>query len=248
MPNLVEDVTLQLRDWIVSGELKPGSRIPERELAERLGVSRTPVKLALSNLEAEGLVSGATNRSYVVSAFNEEDILSAFEVRGALEGLAAKAATERGLSEEVLASLRACLAEGEALIRNGLCDAQDMRRWSASNGVFHDTVIGASSLPSLSKVHAFMSRMPLVAPIAILFTSDEQDGAQARMAEAHDDHVHIVDAMSRGQSARAEYLMREHAYRSREHLARLLREGRTIRGELSTLAHKRGLPEHELRS
>jgi GntR family transcriptional regulator of vanillate catabolism len=101
-----------------------------------------------------------------------------------------------------------------------------MRRWATSNDIFHRTILDAAGLSTLQKVHAFMAKMPLVAPVAILFTNDRHDDALARMADAHSDHVHILNAVSRGQSARAEDLMREHIHRSRDHLSRLLTSGR----------------------
>ncbi|USQ95447.1 GntR family transcriptional regulator [Caulobacter sp. RL271] len=226
MSTRVEAVTLKLREMIIARELQPGSRVPERDLAEAFGVSRTPVRVALSILEAEGLVTSEPNRGFVVNAFSIEDVLSAFDVRGALEGLAARTAVERGLGDDALATLRACVAEGEALVAGGLCGADDMRRWSASNDVFHSTIMNAAGLSTLLKVHAFLAKMPLVAPVAILFTNDRHDDAHARMVDAHTDHVHILNAVSRGQSARAEDLMREHIHRSRDHLSRLLTSGR----------------------
>lgn len=227
MSTRVEAVTLKLRQMIVARELAPGSRVPERDLADAFGVSRTPVRVALGILEAEGLVAGEANRGFVVSEFSIEDVLSAFDVRGALEGLAARTAVERGIGRDALDRLSECVAEGERLVANGLCAPDDMRRWSLANGTFHDTIIAAAGLGTLEKVYAFMSRMPLVAPVAILFTNDRHDDAQARMVEAHGDHVHILAALERGEGARAEHLMREHAYRSREQLGRLLRSGRS---------------------
>ncbi|ESZ89038.1 MAG: GntR family transcriptional regulator [Blastomonas sp. CACIA14H2] len=226
MATRVESVTLKLREMIVSQELKPGSRVPERDLAQAFGVSRTPVRVALSILEAEGLVTGEANRGFVVCDFSIDDVLSAFDVRGALEGLAARAAVERGLPADTIARLEACVAEGERLVAAGLCGADDMRSWSLANDEFHGAIIEASGLGTLQKVHAFLSKMPLVAPVAILFTNDQQDDAQARMLEAHSDHIHILDALRQGEGARAEFLMREHAHRSRNHLGRLLRSGR----------------------
>lgn len=226
MSTRVESVTLKLREMIIAQELKPGSRVPERDLAQAFGVSRTPVRVALGILEAEGLVSGEANRGFVVCDFSIDDVLSAFDVRGALEGLAARAAVERGIQPDTIARLEACVAEGERLVAGGLCGADDMRSWSLANDDFHCAIIEAAGLGTLEKVHIYLSKMPLVAPVAILFTNDRHDDAQARMLEAHSDHVHILDALRHGEGARAEYLMREHAHRSRDHLGRLLRSGR----------------------
>lgn len=240
MATRVEAVTVKLREMIVSRALALGSRVPERDLADMLGVSRTPVRVALGILEAEGLVTGTPNCGFIVQEFSVEDVLSAFDVRGALEGLAARTAIERGLGRDAIDQLRACIAEGDALVNSGLCEAEDMRRWSLTNQVFHNTIIQAAGLSTLGKVYDFMSRMPLVAPVAILFTTDRRDDALDRMIDAHSDHVHLLDAFQRGEAARAEYLMREHAYRSRDHLARVLRaepRDRPTDGEPDGKAH-----------
>ncbi|MBG6120189.1 MULTISPECIES: GntR family transcriptional regulator [unclassified Sphingobium] len=227
MSTRVEAVTLQLREMIVNRQLPSGSRVPERDIAAALGVSRTPVRVALGILEAEGLVRGEPNKGFVVNEFSVEDVLSGFDVRGALEGLAVRTAVEGGISEDTLATLQRCVDEGDQLVATGLCNVEDMRRWSVANGEFHRAIIEAAGLRALESVHAFMGRMPLVAPIAILFTSDKHDDAYARMVDAHSDHVHILTAIKAREASRAEYLMREHAHRSRDHLARLLKSAAT---------------------
>ncbi len=227
MSTRVEAVTLQLREMIVNRQLPPGSRVPERDIAATLGVSRTPVRVALGILEAEGLVRGEANKGFVINDFSIEDVLSGFDVRGALEGLAVRTAVERGISQEALETLQRSVDEGTHLVATGLCDVDDMRRWSVANGEFHRAIIEAAGLRALESVHAFMSRMPLVAPIAILFTNDKRDDAHARMVDAHSDHVHILNAIQNGEGGRAEFLMREHAHRSRDHLARLLKSTAT---------------------
>jgi GntR family transcriptional regulator of vanillate catabolism len=227
MSTRVEAVTLQLREMIVNRQLPPGSRVPERDIAATLGVSRTPVRVALGILEAEGLVRGEPNKGFVINDFSIEDVLSGFDVRGALEGLAVRTAVERGISQDALETLQRSVDEGTHLVATGLCDVDDMRRWSVANGDFHRAIIEAAGLRALDSVHAHMSRMPLVAPIAILFTNDERDDAYARMVDAHGDHVHILNAIQNGEASRAEFLMREHAHRSRDHLARLLKSAAT---------------------
>ena len=221
----VETVTVRIREMILKGELAAGTRVPERDLAQRLGVSRTPVRVALGILQAEGLVRGEPNCGFVVNALSHEDILSAFDVRGVLEGFAARTAVERGLRPDLVERLRAAVAEGEVLVARGTCDAEGMRRWSLANDVFHGAIIEAAGLSALGKVHEFTSRMPLVAPVAILFTNDRHDDAYARMADAHRDHIQVLQALLRGEGERADYLMREHAYRSRERLSELFNRG-----------------------
>src|SRR5437763_1190821 len=97
---------LRLRELILSGQFAPGTRLSELPLVERLGVSRTPLRLALAELEHEGLVRGLAAGGYVVRQFTQADISDAIEVRGVLEGTAARFAAERGASARDVRVLR----------------------------------------------------------------------------------------------------------------------------------------------
>jgi DNA-binding GntR family transcriptional regulator len=90
VPSDTGTVIARLRQLIVAGHWSAGMRLAEIPVAQSLGLSRTPVRLALRTLEQEGLVEKAGTRGYVVRAVSEADIRSAIEVRGALEGLAAR--------------------------------------------------------------------------------------------------------------------------------------------------------------
>ena len=81
---------------ILRGDLAPGERLAELALAERLGVSRTPIRQALPALAREGLLAAAGRRGYVVRSFSPQDVVDAIETRGLLEGLAARRVAERG--------------------------------------------------------------------------------------------------------------------------------------------------------
>ncbi|MCX7901965.1 MAG: GntR family transcriptional regulator, partial [Burkholderiaceae bacterium] len=107
---------LRLRELIVSGQLRPGQRIAELALVERLGVSRTPVRAALAALHEEGLLEALPGGGYVVRAFSEADIHDAIELRGTLEGLAARLAAERGAAPVLLAEARECLDGIDAVL------------------------------------------------------------------------------------------------------------------------------------
>src|SRR5688572_17957425 len=113
-----KSVALRLREMILRGELAPGERLAEVALAERLGVSRTPIRQALPALAREGLLAAAGRRGFVVRSFSPEDVLDAIETRGLLEGLAARRVAERGAGKELLEKLKVCLAEGDSILAN----------------------------------------------------------------------------------------------------------------------------------
>src|SRR5882757_9272998 len=97
---------LRLRELILSGEFAPGERMSELPLVERLGVSRTPLRLALATLEHEGLLENLEGGGYAVREFTQDDIHDAIELRGVLEGTAVRFAAERGASSAQLAEMR----------------------------------------------------------------------------------------------------------------------------------------------
>jgi GntR family transcriptional regulator of vanillate catabolism len=89
---------LRLRELILSGDLEAGERIAELAIVERLGMSRTPIRAALMRLEQEGLLEKFPGGGYKVRTFSERDVADAIEMRGTVEGLAARLAAERGVS------------------------------------------------------------------------------------------------------------------------------------------------------
>ena len=220
----VEAVTQKLREMIVSGQLAANTRIPERDIAETLGVSRTPVRVALGILEADGLVSGHPNRGFTVREFTVEDVLSAYDVRGVLEGFAVRTAIEEGnFGEDSVETLESCVLACEELLSLPGSPEDKIPRWSAANHTFHQTIIQASNRRTLVKVYAQMSRMPLVSPTNYLLTLNMGEAGLTGMRRAHEEHLPILDAIRKGQAGRAEDMMREHMYSVRERLAEIFR-------------------------
>src|SRR5262249_19611471 len=106
-------VIVQLRELILRGELAPGERVGEAALAERLGVSRTAIRQALALLAQEGLLQAADTRGYFVRSFSAQEVLDAIDVRGVLEGLAARVVAERGAPRGLVRQLEDCLRDGD---------------------------------------------------------------------------------------------------------------------------------------
>lgn len=223
----VETVTVQLRDMILGGELKAGQRVPEVELASTLGVSRTPVRLALGILEGEGLLDGVANRGFRVRSFTPKDVLSSFDVRGVLEGLACRVLAERGLTAEEKERLEACLSVGADLVDGETITETEMKRWAAANDEFHRTLVDTSQMPALADVYRHLSRLPLSSPVAILFRGDSAERAANVIRQSHVEHRQIFDALVNRESARAEWLVKEHAHQSKQNVELELDQDRT---------------------
>src|SRR5258708_29019399 len=107
---------VRIREMILRGELAAGARVAEAPLAQRLGMSRTPVRQALPLLAQEGLLAEHETRGYVVRTFTAADIIDAIDLRAVLEGLAVRRVAEQGASKALLRELRACLEDGDAIL------------------------------------------------------------------------------------------------------------------------------------
>ena len=132
-----------LRDLIVRGELAAGTPLVQRELARRLGVSQTPVRLGLSQLERDGLVEVAGNGRAFVSRMTREDFEEVYAARRALEGLAARRGAPN-VDEERLARMRSVLGSLEPLASAGDVDGYLRGRWD-----FHAVCYEAARRPRL---------------------------------------------------------------------------------------------------
>jgi len=129
-----EIVYLRMKEMILSGELQPGERLAEEHLAERLGVSRTPVREALHRLATEGLISCLPTRGFKVSGDSKEEMEEVFELRSVLEAYALKVACQR-ISEEGLEVLENYIAEAQRAYERG--DIEGVFHW---NTLFHDYI------------------------------------------------------------------------------------------------------------
>src|SRR5262245_43278775 len=99
--SLHDEILSKLRDHIVEGNIPDGGRVPERQLCEMFGISRTPLREALKVLAAEGLVELLPNRGARVRALSEQDLGELFDVMGGLEGLAGRLACENITDGEI---------------------------------------------------------------------------------------------------------------------------------------------------
>lgn len=205
-------VVTALRQWILQGRYAAGTRLAEIPVAEALGVSRTPVRLAFRTLEQEGLLQKAGKRGLVVRAFSEDDVLCGIEVRGALEGLAARRLAERGLGATTRSALQACLDEGDAVVAEGRLSEAGIARWSSLNERFHTAIVQATGSRVIGDAIARNNHLPFASADSIVIDRQAlgSEFEKIRLAQMH--HRLIFDALSRGESARAEMLMREHAY------------------------------------
>jgi DNA-binding GntR family transcriptional regulator len=180
------DVLSRLRDHIVEGNLAEGERIPERELCETFGISRTPLREALKVLAAEGLLELLPNRGARVRALSERDLAELFDVMGGLESLAGRLACENITDEEV--------AEVERLhhLMYGCYLRRDLHGYFQANQLIHQQIVDSARNAVLTATYAtFAGRIRRARYSANLTRRRD------RWGEAMREHEAILDALRR---------------------------------------------------
>lgn len=211
---LVDEVTRQLREMIVSGQLPAGTQLLQVDLAEQLGVSRTPLREAFRILENDGLVRTSNkNRTVEVVTIGPDELREMYELREVIDGLAARLATKRGMSPEVEAELRKLLAEMKASSK-----PYDPSRRTEAHTAFHSLLIGASGNPRLEtflplvRVSSAALYLPFIndPSAAALVDEGQMRTHEEAMDSAQNGHEEIVAAIIEGDARKAESAARRH--------------------------------------
>jgi DNA-binding GntR family transcriptional regulator len=208
-----------LRRSILEGEYGPNERLVEEQLAERLKVSRTPIRQALTMLEAEGLVEIEPNKGAAVRSFSVQDVWEIYDLRAVLEGHAARRAASR-ISREELDRLWDLVREMEEQDRGQFLSHEEEIRWLVgANGEFHATIAAAGRNPRLEQLIQRTVQVPLVFKAFYWYTPHEH-------VISNHYHRQIAGALEAGDAERAEIVMREHVYEGRDFVIRALEEDR----------------------
>lgn len=214
---------LRLRQLILDGELAPGSRISEPALAERLGVSRTPIRAALAKLAEEGFLQPiASGSGWTVEAFTEDDVADAIEVRGTLEGLAARLAAERGVPPRLLAELQREVDAIDTVLAAPVTE-ESFQDYVTHNGRLHALLAEAAGSPVLRRQIERAHAMPFASPNGFVNVQAAMPASHDVLRLAQEQHRAIVEAIGRREGSRAEALAREHARIAHRNLSAVLR-------------------------
>ncbi len=206
----VARLQIALREMIVQGELGPGDRVTELALVARLGASRTPVRTALVRLQGEGLLEALSSGGFAVARFTRDDVLDTIELRGTLEGLAARLAAERQPPAASLLGLQAVLDRlDEALASDSEADL--VAGYVEHNAAFHLGLGALCRSPPLIRQIERVCALPFASPSALVALNAAPLGARHTLMIAQHQHRALLDAIGRGQGARAEDVAREHA-------------------------------------
>jgi DNA-binding GntR family transcriptional regulator len=210
--SLHDEILSRLRDYVVEGNIKDGARVPERQLCDMFGISRTPLREALKVLAAEGLIELLPNRGARVRQLSRRDLEELFEVMGGLESLAGRLACETITDDEI--------AEIERLHYQmyGYYLHRDMHNYFLVNQRIHERIVAASRNETLRATYAnFAGRIRRVRYSAN-FARKRQ-----RWAEAMREHEAILDALRRSAGSELSDVLFHHLRNKKaaavEHLA-----------------------------
>lgn len=208
-----EEVFTMLRQAILTGKLQPGDRLVERELAEQLGVSRTPVREALRKLELENLVTHIPRKGVVVSEISRKDVIEIFDIRASLEGLAASLAAQKATRDD-LQGLKDLLREMEIADNNKDEELNDI------HDEFHKRLCALADSPRLvqmiNSLSDYISR----------FTKTGYS-IPGRSSAAMQEHLELLEALEARNSANAEEIAGHHVMNSK---AAVLRQYEELNG------------------
>lgn len=200
---LAEELRSQLADEIVQGALVPGSALDETEIAQRFKVSRTPVREAIRQLAASGLVDTRPHRGALVARPSEERLVGMFEAMGELEALCAGLAAERMNAAE-RQSLESTHAKLRTLIHVG-----EPQSHHEINEAFHGIIYAGSH-------NDYLAEMAIATRVRVQPFRRAQFRNLGRLAKSYSEHDRVVKAIMRGDRQAAAAAMRSHILTVRE--------------------------------
>ena len=210
---------LTLRELLLKGDFVPGERLSELALVARLGVSRTPIRLALDRLSHEGLLEPSPSGGFTVREFTLEDIWDAIEMRGILEGTAARLAAERLEETSELDRLKDLQRQMDALARH-ITDS--FVQYMDLNEAYHNELMALAKSPMLERTLKHLTSLPFASPSAMVFARSKLPKATELLTLGKEEHHGIIEAIEHRQGTRAEALAREHVRLSRRNLEMVL--------------------------
>ncbi len=208
----VDAVHEALKQAILNSVMRPGERLNVEELADKLGVSLTPVRHAIQLLAAEGLVEVRPRSGTFVASVTARDVEETFEIRCALECMAAEKAAQ-DITTKDLKLLRRLLKALGRPVRS----EEDQKEHERNNTEFHLTIIQAAKNKRLLEMH---DALHANIKIARIHASDVE--WPTRLDQEQAEHEEIVDALEKKLTARLVKAMRKHIFRSRDSLVAAL--------------------------
>lgn len=194
----------QLRQLILSGDLGPGTDHLESELADRLGMSRTPVREALLRLEAQGLIVVRPRKGVRITSLSTSDVTEIFDILAELEGLAAAKAAAAGLTDDDLSPMTANIAAMQTAL-----ETDDREGWASADDQFHQVLIGLGGSTRLAQMANVLAGQAYRVRMTLLYI-------QPPAPEAARQHGRVRDAIRDGDVENAAAFQRAHRLAAKE--------------------------------
>lgn len=226
---------LELRDMVLGGKIAPGERLSEVSISERIGISRTPVREALGRLEHEGLLEQLPTGGYTVRSFTFDDVVDSIELRGVLEGTAARLAAERGADAVLLGRMREIVAGLDKVLAAGAA-SMDFEAYAELNSEFHDCLAGLAGSDTVRREVERATNLPFASPSAFLDVQSDILEFRNSLVGAQAQHRDMLDAIENREGARAEFIAREHARLARKNIEYVMNHDRRLIKKLPGLS------------
>lgn len=192
-----------IKDSVVSGRLKQGERVPEQEIAESFGISRTPIREAFRQLESEGFITVTPRKGAVVSPITDKDVSEFYDIKSLLEGYAAKTACAK-LTQKDIKKLESLNVQMERS-----AEKDDVKGFFRLDNQFHDTFLKACGNEKLcALIHHLVQQFERFRITAL--------SLPGRMQDSLKQHNRIIEAFKAGDTVLVEDLVRANAERGRD--------------------------------
>lgn len=198
---LRERIVEFIKDSITSGKLRPGERVPEQDIAESFGISRTPIREAFRQLESEGFISFVPRKGAVVSPITAKDVSEFYSIKSLLDGYAARIAC-KGFTDKDIKKLKSLNQQMQRC-----ADKQDIKGFFKLDNQFHDAFLKASGNEKLQNLsHQIVQQFERYRITAL--------SVPGRLKDSVKQHEEIIEAFSERNEERVEALVRENAEQS----------------------------------
>lgn len=192
-----------IKDSVVTGRLKPGERVPEQEIAESFGISRTPIREAFRQLESEGFITVTPRKGAVVSPITDKDVSEFYTIKSLLEGFAAKTACHK-LTQKDIKRLETLNAQMEKY-----AERDDVKNFFKLDNQFHDTFLRACGNEKLcALVHNLVAQFERFRITALALPG--------RMKDSVLQHREIIEAFKKGNITLVESIVMANAEKGRD--------------------------------
>lgn len=214
---LVDQVVEKLRDAITRGHFEPGQVVRQAALAEQMGVSRTPLRMALSILTSQGLLQRNGSRGYLVPGYSYDEAIDLYHLRELVLGHVCQLAAER-ITTTRLAELSRVVADSERFV-----EARDWPGWLRANEVFGAALARATNVPLLERfLETIGTQAQVFQPTLLASAADTQE----RLARAASEHRAIYEAVRDRDPKTAERAARTHVANARKRFEAAYRAAR----------------------